>query len=294
MPSQQNVRWGLIVSMIGIAVFLFIVDSTGNTPGLISLIRDPITTINELLSPTADTVSDALAAPANVQLALEEIERLQRQVAALEKENEILRENQGELEVLRRLFDYATESPQNQRVLADVIGRDTSPLFRSILINRGTNDGVQVGMPVDSDRGLVGQVFRTTPESAMIILIIDNASGVPGRLSTSRATGLIHGTGTGRTMEMDWIPLEAEVEIGDVVLSSGLIGQFDQGILVGRFPKDLIIGRVTEVERSDANILQRAVIQSEVNFDDLENVFVIIDFPKDDITPFEDPLGENQ
>ena len=128
----------------------------------------------------------------------------------------------------------------------------------------------------------------------MIILIIDNASGVPGRLSTSRATGLIHGTGTGRTMEMDWIPLEAEVEIGDVVLSSGLIGQFDQGVLVGRFPKDLIIGRVTEVERSDANILQRAVIQSEVNFDDLETVFVITDFPKDDITPFEDPLGENQ
>ncbi|MEM9778039.1 MAG: rod shape-determining protein MreC, partial [Chloroflexota bacterium] len=278
----------------GIAAFLFIVDSTGNTPGLISLVRDPITTFNELLSPTADTVSDALAAPANIQLALEEIERLQRQVAELEKENEILRENQGELEVLRSLFDYATESPQNQRVLADVIGRDTSPLFRSILINRGTNDGVQVGMPVDSDRGLVGQVFRTTPDSAMIILIIDNASGVPGRLSTSRATGLVHGTGTGRTMEMDWIPLEAEVGIGDVVLSSGLVGQFDQGVLVGRFPRDLILGRVTEVERSDANILQRAVIQSEVDFDDLETVFVITDFPKDDITPFEDPLGENQ
>ena len=294
MPSQQNVRWGLIITMVGIAAFLFIVDSTGNTPGLISLVRDPITTLNELLSPTADTVSDALAAPANIQLALEEIERLQRQVAELEKENEILRENEGELELLRSLFDYATESPQNQRVLADVIGRDTSPLFRSILINRGTNDGVQVGMPVDSDRGLVGQVFRTTPDSAMIILIIDNASGVPGRLSTSRATGLVHGTGTGRTMEMDWIPLEAEVEIGDVVLSSGLIGQFDQGVLVGRFPKDLILGRVTEVERSDANILQRAVIQSEVNFDDLETVFVITDFPKDDITPFEDPLGENQ
>ena len=112
MPSQQNIRWGLILSMVGIAVFLFIVDSTGNTPGLISLVRDPVSTINELLSPTADTVSDALAAPANIQLALEEIEKLQRQVAELEKENEILRENQGELEVLRRLFDYATESPR--------------------------------------------------------------------------------------------------------------------------------------------------------------------------------------
>ena len=72
------------------------------------------------------------------------------------------------------------------------------------------------------------------------------------------------------------------------------IGQFDQGILVGRFPEGLALGRVIDVERSDADILQRAIIQSDVNFDDLELVFVITDFPKEDITPFEDPLGENQ
>ncbi len=292
--SQSNVRWGLILSFVGIALFLFVIDATGNTPGLLSLVRDPITTVNTWLAPSADTVSDVLAGPANVQLAIEEIERLQGQVAELQKENQLLRENEGELEVLRRLFDYATDSPENQRVLADVIGRETNPLFRSILINRGTNDGVQVGMPVDSDQGLIGQVFRTTPDSAMVILVIDNASGVPGRLSSSRATGLVHGTGAGRTMEMDWIPLEAEVEIGDVVLTSGLIGQFDQGILVGRFPRGLTVGRVTEVERSDADILQRAIIRSDVNFSDLERVFVIVDFPKDDITSFEDPLGEDQ
>ncbi len=294
MPTQSNVRLGLIISLVGIAVFLFIVDTTGNTPGLLSLVRDPISTVNSWLAPSADTVSDVLAAPANVQLAIEEIEKLQGQVAQLQRENQVLRENEGELEVLRRLFDYATDSPENQRILADVIGRETNPLFRSILINRGTNDGVQVGMPVDSDQGLVGQVFRTTPDSAMVILVIDNASGVPGRLSSSRATGLVHGTGSGQGMEMDWIPLEANVEIGDVVLTSGLIGQFDQGILVGRFPRGLVIGRVTEVERSDADILQRAIVQSEVNFSDLERIFVITDFPKDDITPFEDPLGQNQ
>lgn len=294
MSSQSNVRWGLILLLVGIAVFLFIVDTTGNTPGLLSLVRDPITTVNAWLSPTADTVSDALAGPANVQLALEEIEKLQRQVASLQRENEILRENEGELEVLRRLFDYAVEAPENRRLLANVVGRETNPLFRSILINQGTNDGVQVGMPVDSERGLVGQVFRTTPDSAMVILVTDNASGIPGRLSTSRATGLVHGTGSGNTMEMDWIPLEADVQIGDVVLTSGLLGQFDQGILVGRFPRGLALGRVTDVERSDADILQRAIVQSDVNFDDLELVFVITDFPKDDITSFEDPLGENQ
>lgn len=292
MLSQSNIRWGVIIFFIGTTVFLFVIDSTGNTPQLIALARDPIATVNGWFAPTADDVGELLAGPANVQLALEEIQRLQNQVAALQKENDRLVELENEYELLLELFDYATDSPQNKRVLAGVIGRDTSPLFKSIVIDKGTNDGIQVGMPVDSDRGLVGQVFRTTPDSAMVILITDLSSGVPARLSDSRATGLIHGLGVGNQLQMDWIPLEEQVEVGDLALTSGLIGQFSQGVLVGRFPEDLVIGRVVEIQRSDAEILQRAVVQTDVKFDDLENVFVIIDFPKTDITPFENPLGE--
>lgn len=292
MFSAGNIRWGVILGFIGVAVSLFVIDQTGNSRFFLDLLRDPTTAVAELLAPTAETLSDQLNQPATLAEAESQISSLSARLDQLERENEELREMQGEFQLLSALFDYAAETPQNQRILSTVIGRDPSPLFNSIIIDKGTDDGVQVGMPVDSERGLVGQVFRTTADSAMIMLIVDRSSSIPARLSTSRATGLVHGGGRGNSMQMDWIPLEAEVAIGDVVLTSGLVGQFDQGLLVGRFPKGLVIGRVANVVRSEAEILQQATVQSAVDFQDLELVFVITEFPQENLTPFENPLGD--
>ncbi len=115
---------------------------------------------------------------------------------------------------------------------------------------------------------------------------------MPARLSTSRSTGLVHGGGLGNPLTLDWIALEDEVTIGDVALSSGLIGVFEGGALVNRFPPGLIIGRVANVRRSEAEILQTAEIQSAVDFLGLEKVFVITGFPQEDITGFANPLGD--
>ena len=292
MFSASNIRWGVIIGFIGFAVALFAIDQTGASRTVLDFLRDPINNTAELLAPTADTLADQLAAPASLAQAQLQLEAMQSRLDQLERENEELREAQGEFQLLSALFDYASESPQNQRVLATVIGRDPSPLFQSIIIDKGTDDGVFVGMPVDSERGLVGQVFRTTADSAMVMLVVDRSSSIPARLSASRATGLVHGGGRGNAMSMDWIPLEADVAVGDVVLTSGLIGQFDQGLLVGRFPKGLVIGRVANVVRSDAEILQTATVQSAVDFYDLEVVFVVTEFPQEDLTSFENPLGD--
>jgi rod shape-determining protein MreC len=83
-----------------------------------------------------------------------------------------------------------------------VIGRDTSPAIRSIIIDKGADDGVRVGMPVESARGLVGRVYRTTDRSAQVALITDNTSAVPARLGNSRATGLLRGG------ELGWIAVD--------------------------------------------------------------------------------------
>ncbi len=292
MTNPASIRWGVIGTLVAAAAVLFIIDATGNSGQLVAFLRDPLTAVSTWVTPPTDALADTLAGPASLQEALSEIETLRRRVDELERQNEQLRETEGEYNLLLSLFDYASDSPLNKRVIAGVIGRDTSPLFQSIVIDKGTDDGVQVGMPVDSERGLVGQVFRTTRDSAMVLLVSDSSSSIPARLSGSRATGLVHGGGEGGNLHMDWIPLEADVELGDVVLTSGLVGEFDQGILVGRFPKGLVIGRVVAIERSEAEILQRAIVQTDVVFEDLELVFVITDFPKEDLTPFENPLGE--
>ncbi|MBE2220357.1 MAG: rod shape-determining protein MreC [Anaerolineae bacterium] len=278
--TPQRIRVIVIVVLVGTAVLLSILDSTGNLNSLFSFVRDPMTIVLGWTSGRAETVSGALSGPRDLQSAQEQIALLQNQVDSLERENEELREIQGEYQLLLDLFNRVRQSPEYTRQTASVIGRDTSPSIRSIIIDKGSDDGVRVGMPIESARGLVGRVFRTTPHSAQVALITDNASAVPSRLGNSRATGLLRGGGLGGSLTMDWIDLKYQVEVGEVALTSGLGGEF---------PQDIVIGRISEVSRSEAELSQQAIVQPAVDFDSLEVVFVITDFQPIDIDIFSDP-----
>jgi rod shape-determining protein MreC len=228
-------------------------------------------------SERTDVVADALEGPRDLQAAREEIDRLQAQVDSLARENEELREIEGEYQLLVDLFNRARQAPEYQRLTASVIGHDTNPAVRSIVIDKGSSDDIRVGMPVESARGLVGQVYRTTGNSAQVVLITDSSSAIPARLGTSRATGILRGGGLGGVLSIDWIDLKHEIEVGEVVMTSGL---------GGRFPQDLVIGRVIEVDRREAELFQRAIVQPAADFDSLEVVFVITDFQPVDTTIF--------
>ena len=117
----------------------------------------------------------------------------------------------------------------------------------------------------------------------MVLLLTDNISSIPARLGDSRATGIARGGGLGGAMTMDWIDLEEQVEVGEIVYTSGL---------GGRFPQDMIIGRITDVERREADLFQKATIQPAVDFESLEMVFVITDYRSIDTSVF-DTLPED-
>lgn len=276
--TQQRIRWVTFAVLIGVTILLLVLDSSGSLDNAFNFFEDPLTTVMGWTTTRVDTLIETFAGPEDLQAAQAEIDQLRVQVEALQRENEELREIEGEFQLMQDLFNRARESPEFRRLTASVIGYDTSPIFRSIILDKGTEDGVFVGMPVESARGLVGQVFRTTNHSAMVILITDNISSIPARLGDSRATGIVRGGGLGGVMAMDWLDLEAQINIGEVVYTSGL---------GGRFPEDIAIGRVTDVERREADLFQRAVIQPAVDFDSLEMVFVITDFRTIDTTIFD-------
>lgn len=276
--TRERIRWVTFVVLVVLTIVLLILDSTGGLDGALAFIEDPIASVMGWTTARTDTVAEALAGPEELQEAQAQIEQLRVQVEALQRENEELREIQGEYQLLQDLFDRARETPQFRRLTASVIGYDTSPIFRSIIIDKGSEDGVFVGMPVESARGLVGQVYRTTDHAAMVILVTDNISSIPARMGSSRATGIVRGGGLGGSLTMDWIDLEAQLEVGESVLTSGL---------GGRFPEDMVIGRVTAVERQEAELFQRAVIQPAVDFGSLEMVFVITDFRTIDTSIFD-------
>jgi rod shape-determining protein MreC len=276
--TQQRIRWVTFAILIGVTILLLVLDSSGSLDNAFNFFEDPLSSVMGWTTTRVDTLLDTFTGPEDLQAAQAEIEQLRTQVETLQRENEELREIEGEYQLMQNLFERARESPQLKRLTASVIGYDTSPLFRSLILDKGADDGVFVGMPVESARGLVGQVFRTTDHSAMVILVTDNISSIPARLGNSRATGIVRGGGLGGGITMDWLDLEAQIEVGEVVYTSGL---------GGRFPEDMVIGRVTEIERREADLFQRAVIQPAVDFDSLEMVFVITDFRTIDTSIFD-------
>ncbi|GMQ77602.1 MAG: rod shape-determining protein MreC [Anaerolineae bacterium] len=276
--SRERIRWAAFIVLIGAVVLMLILDSTDNLDNALNFIEDPISSVMGWTAARTDNLVGAIAGPDDIQAARQEIAQLQAQLESLRRENEGLREIQGEYQLLQDLFNRARERPEFKRLTASVIGYDTSPIFRSIIIDKGIDDGVFVGMPVESARGLVGQVYRTTNRSAMVILITDNISSIPARLGSSRATGIVRGGGLGGSMTMDWINQEAQIESGEVALTSGL---------GGKFPQDMVIGRIIEIDRQEAELFQKAIVQPAVNFDSLEIVFVVTDFRTIDTSIFD-------
>jgi rod shape-determining protein MreC len=281
--TQQRGRWLTFLLLGGVALILLVLDSSGNLDSALLFLENPLGAAVNWTAARTDAFADALAGPEDMQEAEQRIRELELQVQVLQRENEELREVQGELQLLQDLASRVYENPNFNRIGALVTGYDTSLATRTIVIDLGSLDGIVVGMPVEGARGLVGQVIRTHAHSALVLIITDASSAVPARLGQSRATGVVHGGGPGGALTMDWIDLEAAVAVGDLVTTSGL---------GAKFPEDMVVGRVVDVERREADLFQRAIVQPAVDFDGLEVVFVITDFTPAEMDVFSPPEGE--
>lgn len=212
----------------------------------------------------------------------EDLARLQQKVAELESENSRLKiqnielqQNVLEAEVLSTLVDYARTSSENRYVAASVIGYDSSPFLRYVIINRGSDNGLRSGMPVVTNQGLVGQITAVTSQAARVRLITDSGSSVNARLQQADEDGILQGQLNG-DLVMNSIPQTAKIQVGELVVTSGL---------GGNFPPNLVIGQVTSVIKRDFDLFQSASIQPSVDFRQLEIVLIILNFQPIDISP---------
>ena len=126
-------------------------------------------------------------------------------------------------------------------------------------------------MTVVTERGLVGQISEVGETSSKVLLITDPLSAVNSVLQTSRATGMVKGISGGQIF-LDEVPQGASIELGDIVLTSGL---------GGTFPRGLVVGQVTDVSEQDVEMFQTAALHATVDFNKLEVVLVIVSFDRD-------------
>jgi rod shape-determining protein MreC len=189
---------------------------------------------------------------------------LKRKVAKLEEENNLLREQAITSERLRNLLHFSTKVSRPM-LPAQIIGVDPSSWFRTIVIDRGTKHGVKRGMPVVSPEGIVGYVLQTSSHSAKILLVIDFNSSVDALIQRSRAKGVVEGNGES-LCRLKYAPRTQDIQPGDTVVTSGL---------GGRYPKGLLVGKISKVDKKSYGLFQQAEIVPSVDFAKLEEVFVI-------------------
>ena len=220
-------------------------------------------------------VVDFLTVPRDVASLRQQNAELEADVARLQTQVIELQQQVTETNILSALVDFARANPEYSYKAASVIGRDPSPFLHYVIINVGSNEGVLPGMPVVTDKGLVGRVDAVIGEAARLQLVTDAASAVNVRLQASHTEAILVGSIIG-DLSLDMIPQDASIQVGDVVLTSGL---------GGNYPANLLVGQIVSVRKLQSELFQQAIIQPNVDFNRLQFVLVITNFKPVDIAP---------
>lgn len=194
-------------------------------------------------------------------------------------ENDRLREQAQQTTALKHRFEELRQANARLRELlalgqevehpvqaAQVVGKDPSPWFQTVLIDKGRDHGVDIGLPVINPQGIVGLVVEVTGGYAKVMLITDPNSAVDAVVQSNRARGIIKG-GTSGYCIFNYVLRKHDLHIGDTVVSSGMDGVF---------PKGLVIGRIDDIVKQESGIFQEVTVQPLVDFERLEEVLIVL------------------
>ncbi len=234
-----------------------------------------LVTVQSWFSSRFVAVQEFLTAPRDMTSLRQRNTELEADVSELQAQVIQLQQQVGQTQILAALVDFSRANPENTYKAAAVIGQDPSPFLQYVIINRGSNDGIQRGMPVVTNQGLVGRVDAVIADAARVQLITDPASNVNVRLQNAELDASLIGSVTG-DVTLDLIPQDVALERGDLVLTSGL---------GGGYPPDLIVGQVINVRTRDFDLFQQATVQPVVDFNRLQIVLVIVNFKPVDFSP---------
>ena len=170
-----------------------------------------------------------------------------------------------------------------QSTAARIIGGSSDAWTQTVTIDKGSADGFTVGMPVCNAYGVIGQITECALNVSTVLLINDETSGVAAMIQSSRAQGMLRGQADG-SLRLEYVPADAEVKVGDIVITSGIGGVF---------PKGLPLGTVTSVEKSDNDVYYTISVRTQSSTENNEEVLVITSLNADQVATDEDVAQAN-
>lgn len=268
-------RRGLAVTLVVLSIAVLVLGLRGWLGPLEGTVLAPLIPVQAFITRLYGTVSNAFNAPSDLEALRARNAELEKQLTDLTAENVQLQEARAQLAIVSALLNYASSSPERHYVTADVVSRDPSLFLRYVLLNKGSRDGLVRGMPVVTDKGLVGQITEVTPNASKVLLITDATSAVAVRLQTSRAEGMVTGQQSGE-LRLNFISVDVDLKPDEIILTSGLGGQF---------PTGLVVGRVVSTRKRTFDVFQEADVKSAIDFNQLETVLIITNFEPPQLGP---------
>ncbi|HLT22299.1 MAG TPA: rod shape-determining protein MreC [Bacteriovoracaceae bacterium] len=194
-----------------------------------------------------------------------ENELLHKQISRLESDISSMEEIRKENLRLKQLLNYSDELTHH-KILAQVVGWDSANEFKVIRVNKGTRHGIRVMSSVITDQGLVGYVYRVTPNYADVLTILDQNNRVDVLVERTRTHGIVEGV-FNFTCALKYVMRNEPVEVGDKLLTAG-VG--------GIYPKGIKVGMVRDIAKENFGMTLNIEVVPSVDFDKLEEVLVLV------------------
>lgn len=232
------------------------------TQTLANFVQSPVATLSGVVTNYLQSISNLRTAQTENDLLKQRVQELEVEVRQKE---DLTLENAR----LKSLLDLK-EDVKYKILPAQIIGRDPSVWFDTLILNRGSLAGVKLNMPIINKGGLIGRVASVSPLTSQVNLVTkekEGAGGIIGELGNSNALGVVGGTSKKELLEMGYVPGSVEVKAGETVYTSG-----QEGI----YPPGLKIGEVVEVRSGSATVPHQIFIKPGADFSAMREVAVLL------------------
>ena len=155
-------------------------------------------------------------------------QQLEKDNLHLKADRLLLKHLQNENKQLRKLLN-SQRVFSNKRMITEVMSLRSDPFTHQLLIDKGALDGVYLGQPVINEQGVVGQVSQVGSTTSRVLLIVDASHGIPVRVQRNDVTAIVHGSGAWNKLNVPFVQSNADLQEGDLLVTSGLGGRFPAG-----------------------------------------------------------------
>ena len=284
--SKQSTGGRPLIVFCIISVVLLTLYLREGDAGAIHTVRSAVMTVTSPVRMVGNAVATPFRAVGN---ALTNASASEATLLELQEENEELKAQIVELtetaataERLQSLLDLQS-TYDLESTAARIIGTSSDAWSATVTLNKGSSSGFEVGMPVLDSGGVLGQIIEVSATTSTVRLITDEESGISAMIQSSRAQGMLQGQADGSLL-LSYVSTDAEVEVGDVVITSGIGGVF---------PKGLPLGTVSLVEKADNAVYYTIVVIPYSSAETNEEVLVVTSVDSDQLASDDDVAEAN-